>query len=240
VAALCAEGHGFLSRDERAQYEQYAHPRVAQRFLLGRILLRRVLARCLGVEPGELVFSRSAQGKPLLAEPQAKGLAFNLSHASSQSVLAMARGSCLGVDLEPLERAAATLRIAQRSFSPTERRQLNALGDGAARGALMLWTLKEAVVKALGGAVWDGLEGVQLAIEGKNIRWLAPSSLGDDDHTPWLLAIGTFHERYLLALAAKPQEDVAPGPMVCRAHILGEDGIHAELFQPLATSREAQ
>ena len=236
MAALCEEGLACLSHDERTYYDTLSNPGVAHRYLSGRILTRRVLAHCLGVEAGDLVFARSARGKPLLVAPEAEGLAFNLSHTSSESILAIARASRLGVDLEPLDRAETTLRIARRFFSHDERRQLVSKEDDGPRHALMLWTLKEAVVKALGEAVWDGLEGVQLEIEGQQINWLVQPSLPADDDAPWTLVIGMFRENYLAALAAKPGIEATPRPMVWRCHILGGDGSGAELFRPLATT----
>jgi 4'-phosphopantetheinyl transferase len=236
VAALCEEGYALLPGDERAHYNSLSHPRVAQRFLSGRILLRQGLAHYLGAGAGELVFSRSPSGKPLLVEPQAKGLAFNLSHAPSQCVLAVAGATHLGVDLEPVDRADTTLRIARRFFSQNERQWILSLGDDAARHALMLWTLKEGVVKAMGETVWDGLEGVQLTIEGEYIRMLTPPSMPAGNDASWTLTIGIFRKGYLLALAAKLGNKFGSSPLVCRSHVLGEDAASAELFRPLAST----
>jgi 4'-phosphopantetheinyl transferase len=224
-----------LAQDkDGAHHQSLAHPGVANRYLTGRLLLRRVLVGYLGAGPGELVFERTARGKPVLVTPEGQGLAFNLSHTATQSILAVAGARHLGVDLEPLDRASTTLEIGRQYFSQAEIRRLGSLGNDAARYALTLWTLKESIVKALGEPVWEGLEGVELEIGDGAIRLLVPPSLRGDDDSPWVLATGVFRQNYMLSLALKPEKKAATGPLELRCFILDEDDSGDQVFRPSA------
>jgi 4'-phosphopantetheinyl transferase len=193
---LCVGGLALLSEAEREWVDGARSPTLARRFLLGRVLMRRALAAHLGVDPSGLVFAPDRAGKPELVEPACPGLAFNLSHSRSEWAFALGRGAGLGVDLESVDRVRAVGRIAAAFYSDGERRRL---ADG--QGALQLWTLKEAVIKAVGGTVWQGLREVQLEIDGARIGWLAPPPHGDE--AGWSLALGRLRGDHWLSLALR-------------------------------------
>ncbi len=229
IERIRAKGKDLLSPEERQRSDGMKHPLVADRFVLGRILLRRVLARYLDEEPADLAFQYNANGKPELVELSGPKISFNLSHSASNIVLAVAAAPAIGVDLEPVDRADTAYRISQRFFSTNEIRQLEALGPKAASHALMLWSLKESIVKARGETVWDGLAKISLAIEGRRILW---SSAGSTERSGWQLAAGTFGENHLLALAVKPSGDHMSAPLVFRTCQLGFETMDPNGFEP--------
>jgi 4'-phosphopantetheinyl transferase len=212
----CRDGLSLLSSGERARVEQAASPVVARRFLLGRVLMRRALGAHLGVDPARLSIIPNRYGKPLLLEPACPGLAFSLAHSRSEWAFALAQGDGLGVDLEPLDRTRAIARIAGAFYSAAERRRL---ADEPA-AALGLWTLKEAVVKAVGGTIWQGLGDVSLEIGTGRIAWLAPPPKGDE--AAWFLALGRLRGDHWLALALLSPPRSAAGPAVC-IHVLEDE-----------------
>jgi 4'-phosphopantetheinyl transferase len=236
LTAILEAAPTHLSSDEWSHYKSFSNLKVARRFMLGRVLLRCVLSHYLGTEPHELIFSRSKKGKPLLDFPKTEGLVFNLSHSGDQSILAVAWGSHLGVDLENIDRAPTTLKIAGHFFSAQESQEILALGNDANRHALMHWVLKEALVKALGETVWDGLKGAQFTIKGSRIRWLASSSLPECDSTAWGLGIWAFRKNHLLAVATKNGNNEVPVQVLCPCYILGGGEIEADLFHPIVTT----
>lgn len=211
----CATGLRLLSDDERARVEASANAVVARRFLLGRVLMRRALAAHLGADPASLVIAVDPLGRPRLLEPAAPGLAFNLSHSGRDRVLALAQCERLGVDLEPIDRAAPMRRIAEAFYSVPERRQIARQGDHATARALQLWTVKEAVVKAMGWSVWAGLRGVRCAIDAGRMEWLVPPPEGGE--AAWSLALGRLRRDHWLAFALKWPVGPAPNLSVdCR------------------------
>ena len=143
-----------LRDEERERMARFRSPTDAASFAGGRALVRLELARLLGVSPQELVFDTwcarcgSTHGKPRLVEPAAE-VEFNLSHAGSTLVLAVARAP-VGVDVERLDRDAEP-DVTRLACAEDERAELAGLPPAdRPRGFLACWTRKEALLKALG------------------------------------------------------------------------------------------
>lgn len=228
--ALCGSGASLLSTDERQRLGLITNAAAARRLLLGRILIRRSLARYLNADPRDLIIALGPHGKPALAHPVDGALAFNLSHTRQEWVLAVSRGGDIGVDLEALTRAATVRRIAERWFSSAEADRIAAQGDQAAGHALMLWTLKESVVKALGRTMGDGLSGVQFEVGTGAITWRAPPPEGPE--TSWSVMLGCVRDDHCLALAVK-LPDRAPPRLAVSCHVLDAKPGHAPPFRLL-------
>src|SRR3546814_18398006 len=90
---MCGSGAHLLSTDERQRLGSITNAAAARRFLLGRILIRRGLARYLDADPRNLVIALGPHGKPVLAHPVDGSLAFNLSH-TRQAGAQIGRASC--------------------------------------------------------------------------------------------------------------------------------------------------
>jgi 4'-phosphopantetheinyl transferase len=140
-----------LAVDERQRAARYRITAPRHRFVLARVLLRRVLGGLLDTRPSSLVFAAGTHGKPHLALPGfANPPRFNLSHSGDVVVLAVAPDE-IGVDVEGRREIPRAERLACRFFSEDESRVVHGL-DGAARdhAFLRIWTQKEAYLKATG------------------------------------------------------------------------------------------
>src|SRR5262245_52320624 len=72
-----------LSDDELVRARRFVVEHGRRRFIVGRGLLRRLLARYSGVDPSRLEFSYGPHGKPALAGPTSmRSLRFNLAHSA--------------------------------------------------------------------------------------------------------------------------------------------------------------
>ena len=227
--SVCDDGVDLLSHSEIRHLDDIKNRQMAKRYLRGRLLMRRVLAQYLGEEPAALAFHYNANGKPELDGLTEIPLSFNLSHSATDVVLAVASSSAIGVDLESMDRADAAHRISQRFFSKNEIRDLEALGAAAPERALMLWALKESIVKANGDTVWDGLAKISLTIKGQQIGW---SRSPNSDGGAWRLAGGAFRGKFLLAFAVKSSGNQTGEPLVFRTHRFGNDTEDSNGFKP--------
>jgi len=109
--------------------------------------LRRLLASCLGIPPHHLKIESDLHGKPhLRPEPGRPPIHFNLSHASTLSLIALCNARELGVDVESALHPPRLLASIQRYLSPADQQQI----DKHPQRLLRLWTRKEAYAKALG------------------------------------------------------------------------------------------
>lgn len=140
-----------------------AEPAPSRRVRIDR-LLRLTLAGYLALPPPALRFSREARGRPFLEHPGAPD--FNLSDTRGGTLIAVAGGGRVGVDLEHAERRLPALKLARRWFSAEEAAALAELEPMAReRAFLRLWTAKEAACKATGSGIYGRLADWRFAIE---------------------------------------------------------------------------
>ena len=118
---------------------------------------RTVLSRYAGIAPESLQFAEGDHGKPeLVGAPLT--LQFNLSHSGEWLACAVSAGTPVGVDVEQCRPERASLKVARRFFREEEADILeSSSGDAVAERFYDYWTLKEAAVKARGGALAPGL-----------------------------------------------------------------------------------
>jgi 4'-phosphopantetheinyl transferase len=147
-----AELFEYLTDDERTRAARYKVEPPRRQFVIGRGLLRRLLANCLGLPAREVPISYNGAGKPLLAD-SAAGLHFNVTHTDGLALIALSRRA-VGIDVERVRRVENPEGLVGRFFSAAERAAYLGLAEqlrpaGFFRG----WTSKEAVIKAAGLSV---------------------------------------------------------------------------------------
>jgi 4'-phosphopantetheinyl transferase len=163
-AEIVSELRGLLSADERARADKFRVERGAERYIVGRGVLRTLLSRHTGVPAEALIFAYNEFGKPALPGCD---VCFNLSHSHGIALAAVTRGRAIGVDIERIREEVMREKIAERFFSPAEARALAALPVGQqAQGFFNCWTRKEAWIKARG-------EGLSIALNSFEVT-LAP------------------------------------------------------------------
>jgi 4'-phosphopantetheinyl transferase len=195
-------GEALLSDDEKARGQRFVAAHHRRRFVAGRARLRSLLGEHLGLAPKAIVFVQNEFGKPSVA--QAPSVHFSLSHSEDQALLAVSDTLLVGADLEHI-RALEHLDLARRYFHPAE---IAAIEDQPKqseqlRAFFRIWTLKEAVVKALGKGLSMPLDRFAVSIAASPPTMaLAP----EDTSGLWWLHQTT--DDYCRALAAPGGADV--------------------------------
>ena len=168
-----------LSEEEKTRMRAFRFPRDRRVFLASHALLRNALSHSCPLSLDEWQFSKNKYGKPQI--PPQFGLRFNLSHCPRLAICLVSRGIEVGVDLEPRERAGDIVELAARVFSRAELIQFERLkGQEKLNRALLLWTLKEAFVKACGMGLSMPLTGLSFLFEGDHARLEVAPDLGVD------------------------------------------------------------
>lgn len=146
----------LLTPTEHARWNSYADPAVRRRFLAVYGSLRVILGGYLGEPPARVPLRVGRWGKPLLGDGT---LRFNVSHSGRRAVVAVTVGRDIGVDIERIRPGRPVAAVARRYF-PAAEAQLVAAAAPSERTTvhLMLWTRKEACVKAAGGRLLHGLD----------------------------------------------------------------------------------
>lgn len=142
----------LLDPQERERASRLRGPALARRFVAAHAATRRILASALGCHPGELLFTRTLEGKPELVSPAP--MHFNLSHARHDALLAISPLSPVGIDLEDWPDAAHPAPD-PHDLSPvlSEAERSRLMQQAPAQRPLecmRLWVRKEALLKARG------------------------------------------------------------------------------------------
>ena len=146
-----ARALSLLDDEEGKRWRRFLSERARRDFALCRAALRASLCDRLGCENRVLSFGYGEHGKPFARIYGARArIGFNVSHSGRHGLIAIAAHDCLGVDVEE--------RVAQRDlegigslvYGPAERRLLAAAGREKVHLFYRLWSMKEALIKAIG------------------------------------------------------------------------------------------
>lgn len=162
-----------LSTAERERAERFRFDRDRDRWLAGRIALRRILARELGVATQDIAYGTLARGKPFLSGVTAGRAEFNLSHAGACALVGISRDAPIGVDVEFVKPMDDLADVAERHFAVEERAALFALPrEEQLAGFYRLWTRKEAYIKAIGTGLGHALDRFAVSLTPEPCRFI--------------------------------------------------------------------
>lgn len=145
----------WLSGHERQTADRLSGTR-HQEYLTSRWLIRQALARA-SAEPPERC--QPVSGRPTRSV-NPPGWHLSLSHSHGLSACAIHRHGPLGVDIEPRRRHPQWQKVVRRWFTPVEQDWLLARDDS--NEFLIVWTLKEAWLKATGRGIANNLQTLEV------------------------------------------------------------------------------
>ncbi|MBD8525889.1 4'-phosphopantetheinyl transferase family protein [Pseudomarimonas arenosa] len=203
----------LLTEDERQQIGRFRFENDQIRYLVTRAMLRTTLSRYADLPPSEWRFDYNPYGQPRISSrlPGADWLQFNLSHTKSLIVLAVARHTQLGVDVENFVSRPAPLDIASHFFAADEADQLARLPPEAQqRQFYEYWTLKESYIKARGMGLSIPLDQFWFSFPCQRSLDMQVHAELSDDPTRWLFwSMNPFPE-YLLSLCVERISRIPP------------------------------
>jgi len=176
-----------LNDDEIKRCHFFRYERERCRFTFAHRFKRNILSEvCPDVLPIEWSFYTSENGKPYVKKP----LSFNLSHshdAVAMVVLKKQSNMNIGIDIECYQKIEYTDTLSRLIFHPEELNTLNHIADKN-KGFYLLWTAKEALLKANGSGLVDNLNEVNcsqcltrnrsLVVWQKKYYWIDTKCLG--------------------------------------------------------------
>ncbi len=147
--------------------------------------LRFFLSRLLGCPPGALRFRVGRHGKPALC-PESIGPAgdvhFNVSHTGRLGALALARVP-VGIDIEEHRWSEDLMDVARMTFGPEQVADLEAcVADERVGLFFRQWTLGEALIKATGMGLHQGIDGFAFTPHGPPRLCKLEPRWGPPDH----------------------------------------------------------
>ncbi|MFZ6751404.1 4'-phosphopantetheinyl transferase family protein [Undibacterium sp. Ren11W] len=147
--AALAASLSWLNTDEQRRYARFIRPERQRQFLLGRWLLRQLLAESLELAPQQIVLRERLHNAPLLVlDTNAPPPNFNLSHSGPWVACALSMHSALGLDIERLDGERDFAALAEQIFDSTELASFRALPEAEKMLSFyQAWSSKEARYK---------------------------------------------------------------------------------------------
>lgn len=154
----------LLSKDELARADRFVTEDLRRRFVVSRGVLRQLLSEPTGVPAEQLQFRYEQWGKPMLKDPTHSDIQFNVSHSSDWAVVVLS--SCVvGVDLEVPNDRINHKAIASQVVSGEEKAVWDQTAPKEHRDwILKLWVCKEAILKAMGLGIAEGLTKISFPV----------------------------------------------------------------------------
>lgn len=205
----------MLDEHELARWKRFRVEGARHRFALCRAALRINLCERLRCSNRELSFGYLKHGKPFAkVDGRPSGVSFNVSHSGEHGLIGFAKREGLGVDLEVRAPGRDFDGIGRMVYGPRERLALStAAGPEKAELFYRFWSLKEALIKALGTGF--ALNPSRFEVPGPIIEG-ERSALFRFPHLPsdpyWLEDLG--EPRFAAARAFRLAEDVPQAGIV--------------------------
>ena len=193
-----------LNAAEQARLQSIRHPEREREYLASRLLIRQALCHArdhTGATAPEF-HDLPASGAPR----SDAALQWALSHSGGHIICAVHR-SRVGVDLERSDRQAPWRSLARRWFSETEQQWLHA--RGCTRDFLLLWTIKEAWLKANHLGIAGNLQSIELFPSAGDELQLSADTQG----RAWYAATACHHG---LQTAVVWEHDGMPRTLTCQ------------------------
>jgi 4'-phosphopantetheinyl transferase len=147
--AMLAASLSWLNAGEQQRYARFIRPERQRQFLLGRCLLRQLLADSLGLMPSQIVLRERPQNAPLLMlDLDVPPPHFSLSHSGPWVACALSMQSALGLDIELLDERRDLAALAEQILDSDELVSFSALPEAEKLLSFyQAWSRKEAHYK---------------------------------------------------------------------------------------------
>jgi 4'-phosphopantetheinyl transferase len=192
----------LLNEKELLRADNYLMEKDATRFTVARGMLKFLLGAYLNRPAAEIEFYFEENHKPLIRQA-GKPLFFNISHSRDLVLIAIS-SSPLGVDVEYIDTAFSYEQVLDVTFSEEE---LSFIKNSNKRSEafFLLWTRKEALLKATGKGIDDCLPNVP-SLDGKH------TVLSEITNTelPWKTASFGIGGDYVASLTYNPGFETEP------------------------------
>ena len=162
-------GHS-LTEEERARAARLQRPEKRKQFIITRGYLRQKLSLVTHQSPESFIFAYHKRGKPFLPS-KGNMLSFSIAHSYHLALIAITVDHPLGIDIEKIRGNIRQAALVKRWFSQAEQAAYKTMPANTQLKAFYTgWTRKEAVVKATGNGVGQGLSTFTVSLDPQRAR----------------------------------------------------------------------
>jgi 4'-phosphopantetheinyl transferase len=149
----------YLNADELSRAERFHYDDDRMTYVTSHALLRLVIFKQLNIRTSDLSYLFSENGKPFL---EGNPVWFNLTHTRDAFAFAVSKNAAVGIDMEDINRNIDYESIIKNFFSPEENEFILKNPAEALNRFFLLWTRKEALLKAIGTGLLDNLHKIDV------------------------------------------------------------------------------
>ena len=215
-AAREASAWPWLDEGEHARSARFVHAESRRRYALLRAALRQILCERLSCANADLTFETEEHGKPyavVCGSPAA--IQFNVSDSGRHGLIALASLGRIGIDVEERSAERDIDGLSETVFGRDEQAAMaSAAGPMKVERFYRLWTVKEALLKALGMGLYLDVSSFQVPfalLQGE------PGAVFRFPHLPafrwWVEDLGTTDFAAAIAHEMPPDAERAASPV---------------------------
>lgn len=199
----------LLNAEERQRAAAFIFEQHRHLYIAAHVFLRKVLSYHTSHPPEHWAFHSNKYGKPFISNPEFKSLQFNLSHTQGMIVCAVSQNNTIGVDVEGSRPLKYLKQMSQRNYTEKENEDIFSLTcpEAQLQRFYTYWTLKEALVKALGCGLSIPLKKLCF-IQEKNNDWILDPTVELIHEAPinhWLFLNKKILTRHQVSIAVRSQ-----------------------------------
>jgi 4'-phosphopantetheinyl transferase len=150
----------LVSESEKSRAKKFFSEKERETYIICHGFLRLLLAGKIKADPSEVSFKRGEYNKPGLAGDP---LFFNISHTKKAFAIGISEEFPLGVDIENMDRRVDLTSISKAYFSRRELEYTMKSGADQKERFFLIWTRKEALLKAIGTGITDDLNKIEVS-----------------------------------------------------------------------------
>ena len=149
-----------ISEKEKNRADKFMFDSDRATYITCHAVLRLILSSRTRIGLKDISISHGLYDKPYL---EGNGIQFNITHARDSFAIAISGKYEVGIDIELVSRKIDFESIVRRFFSEKERSFIFSPEGEPAERFYLLWTRKEALLKALGTGIADNLPGIEVS-----------------------------------------------------------------------------
>ncbi|WP_168188642.1 4'-phosphopantetheinyl transferase family protein [Thermoflavimicrobium daqui] len=164
----------LLSPEEQSKAQRFHFAKDRKSYTVSHGAVRIILSKYLGISPEKIMFGTESHGKPLITYPSNPPLHYNLSHSGLRALIAISHQP-IGVDVEQIRSDFDHLSLAPHIMSSQELHSFQQLPTDQKQSTFfLLWTRKEAYIKAIGKGLSYPLQKFSISLD-----WHYPKIIED-------------------------------------------------------------
>lgn len=195
----------ILASDEKTRANQFRFERDKIRYIVGRGILRELIARYIKNSPKTIKLDYTQHGKPFLVTSSSSNeLYFNLSHSHDCIVCAFTKNIDVGIDVELYQPQFTIEDVAKYCFSKQEYDKLQNLSSYQKHSYFYsVWTLKEAFVKSIGLGLTYDLQQIKIDLLPQESACSVSILNSQEEGTDWTFQTFCPYKNYYAAFATR-------------------------------------